>query len=116
MTGRAFSSADSCVALAVAVWSVLMASLACIPSVAAGEPKPAAVSPPILGLTGKVDAIEIAVPAATKISLVTSDEPTADVSLKRMAEWALNYLSETPRKSLGYEPVFQCHPLLCPPV
>ena len=33
-----------------------------------------------------------------------------------MAEWALNYLIETPRKELGYEPVFQCHPLLCPPV
>jgi hypothetical protein len=28
----------------------------------------------------------------------------------------LNYLTETPRKDLGYEPVFQCHPLQCPPV
>ena len=27
----------------------------------------------------------------------------------------MNYLIETPRKHLNYEPVFQCHPLRCPP-
>ena len=36
--------------------------------------------------------------------------------MKRMAEWALHYLIATPRKELGYEPVFQCNPLGCPPV
>ena len=33
-----------------------------------------------------------------------------------MAEWALHYLINTPRPHLDYEPVFQCHPLTCPPV
>jgi hypothetical protein len=33
-----------------------------------------------------------------------------------MAAWAMNYLIRTPNKELDYEPVFQCHPLQCPPV
>jgi hypothetical protein len=116
MTGKTFSSSISFLAWAATSCSLVVPSLICAASASAGEPKPAAVSTPILGLTGKVDAVETAIPAAAQIVLVTSDEPTADINLKRMAEWALNYLSETPRKSLGYEPVFQCHPLLCPPV
>ena len=55
-------------------------------------------------------------PAADEIKLLSTAQIPADVDLTRMAEWALNYLTETPRKNLGYEPVFQCHPLQCPPV
>ena len=28
----------------------------------------------------------------------------------------MNYLICTPRPELDYEPVFQCHPLRCPPI
>ncbi len=96
--------------------STIAAMLVCLPSRAAAERLTAKTSAPILGLTGQVDKVETAVPAAEQISLVANDLPTADIDLKRMAEWALNYLTETPRKALGYEPVFQCHPLQCPPV
>ena len=70
----------------------------------------------IRGLTGKIGKVHVAVPAAEKIGLATSTPASTDLDLKRMAEWALNYLIKTPRKNLGYEPVFQCHPLQCPPV
>jgi hypothetical protein len=33
-----------------------------------------------------------------------------------MAQWAMNYLICTPNEQFDYEPVFQCHPLQCPPV
>ncbi|MCC7265009.1 MAG: hypothetical protein IT369_21030 [Candidatus Latescibacteria bacterium] len=70
---------------------------------------------PIHGLTGRIAEIQIATPAANQI-LPLDDAPTAaDLDLKNMAEWALNYLSRTPRPELGYQPVFQCHPLHCPP-
>jgi hypothetical protein len=59
--------------------------------------------------------IEVAVPAAEHIQMLADARLPQDVDLKRMAEWAMNYLIETPRKDLGYEPVFQCHPLKCPP-
>ena len=41
---------------------------------------------------------------------------TNDIDLQRMAGWAMHYLIHTPRADLDYEPVFQCHPLKCPPV
>jgi hypothetical protein len=116
MTCKATPSPVSLVVMAVVVRSVIAATLLFIPAFATGAPPTETTSTSVLGLTGQVDKIETAVPAAKQISLVASNEPTADISLKRMAEWALNYLTETPRKSLGYEPVFQCHPLLCPPV
>ncbi len=72
--------------------------------------------PVIRGLTGDVSAIAIAFPAAEAVRSLADTPRTADIDLKRMAEWALNYLTETPRKHLGFEPVFQCHPLRCPPV
>jgi len=72
--------------------------------------------PPILGLTGQISGVETAVPAADEVKLLSASQLPADIDLKRMAGWALNYLTETPRKNLGYEPVFQCHPLRCPPV
>jgi hypothetical protein len=72
--------------------------------------------PAIKGLTGITSDVRVAIPSATKISLLEKTAGHADISLKRMAEWGLNYLTETPRPELGYEPVFQCHPLRCPPV
>jgi hypothetical protein len=72
--------------------------------------------PVIRGLTGEVDGVTIAVPAAETIRTLAETPRSADVSLQRMAEWAMNYLVRTPRPGLGYEPVFQCHLLRCPPV
>jgi hypothetical protein len=72
--------------------------------------------PPILGLTGRVRDVKLAVAAADGVELLSAAQSADDIDLTRMAEWALNYLTETPRKDLGYEPVFQCHPLQCPPV
>ena len=69
----------------------------------------------INGLTGTVTNIVVAVPAAERIHKLADSQVPQDIDLKRMAEWAMNYLIETPRKHLGYEPVFQCHPLRCPP-
>src|SRR5579862_1859777 len=72
--------------------------------------------PPVRGLTGEVRDVTIAVPAPVSILPIAESHPPGDIDLKRMAEWAMNYLIETPRKQLDYEPVFQCHPLRCPPV
>jgi hypothetical protein len=72
--------------------------------------------PPILGLTGRTTEVKLAIAAAEKVVLLSAAQTPTDIDLTRMAEWALNYLTETPRKDLGYEPVFQCHPLQCPPV
>src|SRR5262245_40911830 len=70
---------------------------------------------PILGLTGTVSDIKTAVLGR---EVITTDQPgvSRDLDLKQMAAWALNYLIRTPRQDLGYEPVFQCAPLECPPV
>lgn len=70
----------------------------------------------ILGLTGELSNVRIAVPAAQQIEPLATASRPADVDLKNMAGWAMNYLTQTPRKQLGYEPVFQCHPLKCPPM
>jgi hypothetical protein len=70
----------------------------------------------ILGLTGQVSNVHVAVPAPGSLAALGTIRPGTDISLKRMAEWAMNYLSRTPRPHLGWEPVFQCHPLKCPPV
>jgi hypothetical protein len=72
--------------------------------------------PPVRGLTGQVREVRIAVPAPDAVAPLAESPPSADLDLKRMAEWAMNYLIETPRKQLDYEPVFQCHPLRCPPI
>jgi hypothetical protein len=70
----------------------------------------------IRGLTGSVHDIAVSVPAAERIAPVAASQPSSDIDLKLMAKWAMHYLIETPRAELGYEPVFQCHPLQCPPV
>jgi len=75
-----------------------------------------AVDAPVLGLNGQVSSVRIAIPAESQVSLLSSTRMTEDIDLKRMSEWALNYLSETPRKHLGYQPAFQVFPLKCPPM
>jgi len=70
----------------------------------------------VLGLTGQVSDLHVAVPARDTMASENLQPPSSDLDLKRMAEWALNYLIRTPRQDLGYEPVFQCYPLGCPPV
>ena len=70
----------------------------------------------VLGLTGTVGDMKVAVEASTNISLLPAELPQRDMDLRRMAQWAMNYLISTPRKELNYEPVFQCYPLRCPPV
>lgn len=69
----------------------------------------------IWGLTGTVSQVHVTVEAAPAITDLPS-VPGSDIDLVRMAQWAMNYLVQTPRKELGYEPVFQCYPLCCPPV
>ena len=39
-----------------------------------------------------------------------------DIDIKRMAEWALNYLARSPKPEYGYQPVFQVFPLRFPSV
>ncbi len=94
----------------------LIAGLTMICSYAHAEMPPSQVAPNILGLTGSIRNVKTTAPAAEAIGLLAKSPLPADVDLKRMAAWALHYLTETPRKALGYEPVFQCHPLRCPPV
>ena len=71
---------------------------------------------PILGLPGKIGGVSVLVPARDAIPSGDKVSESNDLDLKRIAEWALNYLIRTPRSELGYEPVFQCNPLGCPPV
>src|SRR5665213_2201535 len=72
-------------------------------------------APDVKGLTGHVKNIRITVEAPQVIAPLSAGIPTNDVDLKRMAAWAMNYLIRTPNKDFDYEPVFQCHPLRCPP-
>jgi hypothetical protein len=69
----------------------------------------------IKGLTGRIDSVKIEVPAADKITLLAESKLPEDIDLKRMSQWAMNYLICSPRKELNYQPVFQCYPLRCPP-
>jgi len=75
----------------------------------AALPLHAGPQPQVLGLTGTVSNVTILPAPAPETAAVP------DIDLTRMAGWAMNYLARTPRKEFGYEPVFQCHPLLCPP-
>lgn len=70
----------------------------------------------IKGLTGVVSGVRTAVGAAESIALLGNNRPDGDLDLKVMAQWAMNYLARTPRPEFEWEPVFQCHPLKCPPV
>lgn len=94
-------------------------SFLCLRAVAAedGAATPeSALVPAIKGLTGRVNNIRSAQEAAQEIAPLSATASTHDLDLQRMAAWAMNYLIRTPNKELDYEPVFQCHPLRCPPV
>ena len=96
--------------------SILLTGLVVNAVFGGDDAKPSPQLPSILGLTGKVRDVKTSVPAADSIEPLLSAHRPPDIDLVRMAQWAMNYLTETPRKELGYEPVFQCHPLQCPPV
>ena len=83
---------------------------------AGNDTRKAAPSAPILGITGEVTNVRVMVEPPAAVAPLGSNRPGVDISLRRMAEWAMNYLARSPRPHLGYEPVFQCHPLKCPPV
>ncbi|MHB1000082.1 MAG: glycoside hydrolase family protein [Armatimonadota bacterium] len=72
-------------------------------------------SPQVMGLTGKVDNIRTAVPADVKPLLLVESRIPVDVDLKRMAEWSLEYLINSPRERFNYDPVFECYPYKYPP-
>jgi hypothetical protein len=67
--------------------------------------------PSIFGLTGEINNLRDGVPAPNAAPASSND----DLNLQHMAAWAMHYLIHTPRAELDYEPVFQCHPLRCPP-
>ena len=95
--------------------SDLIFGAALVGLVFACAPRAEADAPVIKALTGKVCDVHVSVLAQQQIESLRLSHPANDVDLKLMAEWAMNYLVETPRRNLGYEPVFQCHPLRCPP-
>ena len=53
--------------------------------------------------------------AAQAVEPLVYQRPAADIDLKRMAAWAMNYLIRTPRPRLNYQPIFQGNMLACPP-
>lgn len=61
---------------------------------------------PILGLTGKVHDVKLAVPAADRITSLADARHRDDVDLWSMARWAMNNLILKPRKEFDFEPVF----------
>lgn len=70
----------------------------------------------IWGLTGVIDDIRVARAAAGPFVPIDKAAGSDGLDLKRMAQWAMNYLTRSPRPELNYEPVFQCHPYACPPI
>lgn len=54
----------------------------------------------VRGLTGTVSDVRIAVEAPQTIALASDAGPHEDIDLKRMADWAINYLIHTPRKEI----------------
>jgi len=96
--------------------SVVIAALAMLALAPMRSAPAAAEAPAIRGVTGKISQVNVASPAATEIKTMADEAPSGDLDLKRMAEWAMNYLARTPRPEFNDEPVFQCHPLRCPPI
>ncbi|MEI7902379.1 MAG: hypothetical protein WCK89_19180, partial [bacterium] len=96
-------------------WLIGFATLALYNPVAGADKTPVSL-PPVKGLTGKVRDVMVRAPAPISIQPLSAVKPSIDVDLRRMAQWAMNYLMRTPRKDLDYEPVFQANPMNCPPV
>src|SRR5438128_8969747 len=91
----------------MAKWGLGSALASVALSIVAAEPGATS----LRGLTGQTADVRIGAPAAEKVSLLSASPKSNDLDLKAMAGWALHYLISTPRKELGYEPVFQCYPL-----
>jgi hypothetical protein len=89
----------------------------CVLVVAEDAKKETTASSPgaIRGLTGKVRDVTVRVPTPMSVQPLSTTERTGDISLQRMAQWAMNYLIRTPRKELNYEPVFGANEMKCPP-
>ena len=62
----------------------------------------------ILGINGEIKNIKND-PAGSFVA-------GCDISIKKMAEWALNYLARSPKPEYGYQPTFQVFPLRFPSV
>jgi hypothetical protein len=58
----------------------------------------------------------VGAPAPTSVRPLSVTEPSEDIDLRRMAQWGMNCLIRSPRKELGYKPVFQANPMKCPPI
>lgn len=96
-------------------------SLVCLGTAIGGDAQPAVAkeqtaATAVKGLTGKVRDVTVSVPAASTIEPLEQVKRSDDIDLRRMAQWGMNYLIRSPRKALGYEPVFQANPMNCPPV
>ena len=63
----------------------------------------------IKGLTGSVRDVSV-------LPMADCPRATGDVSIKRMAELAFNYLTHSPKPEYNYQPVFQVFPLRYPSV
>lgn len=70
---------------------------------------------PIKGITGEISNISYPIPAQDSIKPIEQGLEPSDINLKRMAQWSLRYLVQSPRKHLNYDPVFQCFTFQCPP-
>src|SRR5262249_40987850 len=70
----------------------------------------------VWGLTGQVSDVRGGVQSPEEVGRTTEPAATGALDLRTMAGWAMNYLIRSPRPELDYEPVFQCHPLRCPPL
>lgn len=69
----------------------------------------------IHGITGKISETTFIMPASDCTKTLADLHAPTDIDLKRMAEWSLYYLTNSPRKNFNYDPVFQCFPYQCPP-
>lgn len=100
----------------IAYFSALLVILFAVPIYAADSGNEISPEEIVKGLTGKVREVTVQVPAATSVPPLSEAEQTVDIDLQRMAQWGMNYLIRSPRKELGYEPVFQASPMNCPPI
>jgi hypothetical protein len=57
--------------------------------------------PPVLGLTGTVSDVAVAVAAAGEVQPLAESAIPVDVNLHRMAEWSLEYLIHSPRPEMN---------------
>ena len=64
--------------------------------------------PEISGINGEIGEV--------KYMEAAGSGKNEDIDIKKMAEWAMNYLARSPKPEYGYQPVFQVFPLRFPSV